>query len=157
MNRLTQKRLKEVLHYNSRTGRFTWKINRQGNVKVDDVAGSLANTDRIVIRIDGKAYKAHRLAWLYVYGKWPDKNIDHINGIPSDNRIANLRDVTQAGNMQNLTKAHRDNKTGLLGVTLVKSTGKYKAVIVVGCFSTPEEAHEAYLRVKHLIHPTYKI
>ena len=102
---------------------------------------------------------AHRLAWLYTHGKWPSKYIDHINGVKTDNRIANLREADNGENMQNQRRARRNSKTGLLGVRWNRASGNYVAVITVnrhvinvGSFKTAEEAHEAYLRAKAELH-----
>lgn len=98
---LTKERLQELLIYNTVTGIFTWKVNRRGTAKAGTVAGRPNNKGYIDISIDGKRYKAHRLAWLYITGSWPENQIDHINRIRDDNRLANLRDVTQSENLRN--------------------------------------------------------
>ena len=88
---ITQEELKELLDYNPETGLFTWNV--YNNIKNKTTAGTF-NDGYIQIKIKQKIYQAHRLAWLYVYGEWPKGQIDHINGIRDDNRIENLRDVT---------------------------------------------------------------
>lgn len=153
---LDHDRLLSVLRYEKDTGIFFWKIRPARNVFVGDVAGNL-NRGYVSITIDKKVYKAHRLAWFYIYGKWPQKQIDHINGNPSDNRISNLRDVTDSINRQNLHKASKNNLSGLLGVC--KARKKFSALIkkngvtkYLGTFDNPEDAHNAYLKAKALIH-----
>ena len=84
---LTAERLREVLDYDPDTGVFTRKVRTASSVKVGDVAGSLNGKGYIRIRVDGRLYFAHRLAWLYVHGEWPVDQVDHINGIKNDNRI----------------------------------------------------------------------
>jgi HNH endonuclease len=101
---------------------------------------------------------AHRLAWLYVHGIWPERKIDHINGNPCDNRLVNLRDVSQAQNMQNYRKAKSGSALGIQGVTrngtgfMAQLTVNYKNVYL-GTFRTSEAAHEAYLVAKRNLHP----
>lgn len=101
---------------------------------------------------------AHRLAWLYVHGRWPDGLIDHKNGDRADNRFDNLRDVAHRVNMQNLRKAFVSSKTGLLGASPLKD-GRFGAFIKrdgksknLGTFDTPELAHAAYVAAKRVIH-----
>jgi hypothetical protein len=108
--------------------------------------------------VRGSVIYAHRAAWLYVHGEHPKHAIDHINGDRSDNRIANLRDVPQAINGQNIRTAHIDNSTGLLGVSLEKASGRYMAKVSVRGvtwnkrYDTAEEAHAAYLKHKRAMH-----
>lgn len=153
---LTQSRLKELMSYDPNTGEFSRKISR-GGAKVGDVSGT-NNDGYMQLRVDGKSYKAHRLAWLYVMGRWPDKDIDHINGVRCDNRIVNLREATRAENKQNTRLAHADSRSGLLGV--VRHRSQWQARIGVngkklhlGSFETAEAAHAAYLAAKAEVHP----
>jgi hypothetical protein len=97
---LNQKTLKKYLNYDPETGVFKRKIN-SGKAKIGDVAGGINGSGYICIRINSVKYRAHRLAWLYVHGKFPDNQIDHINRVKNDNRIDNLRDVTQSVNARN--------------------------------------------------------
>ena len=62
--------------------------------------GTISGHGHKQTHLDGDTYYIHRLIWLYVYGSWPENTIDHINGIKTDNRLENLRDVTQAVNIQ---------------------------------------------------------
>lgn len=160
MSALTQKRLKEVLHYSVRTGIFTWKTRLARRIHIGDVAGSHPNSQGYThIAIDGIEYKAHRLAWLYVYGEWPDGEIDHKNTVKHHNWIKNLRDLTRTGNKQNTTKAYTNNKTGLLGVSFNKESRNFIAKIMIngktktiGRYLTPELAHKAYVKAKRKYH-----
>ena len=149
---MNQEQLKSVLHYDAPTGVFRRRFAKAYNAKPWSVAGSVATNGYAQIAIDGKAYMAHRLAWLYVYGEWPKQQIDHINGCKVDNRIDNLRDVSQSVNMLNQSKP-RGGK--LLGVSWHKSTKKWNARLQInkkckslGYFDTQEAAHEAYLSAK---------
>lgn len=152
----TQERLKELLRYDRETGIFTWLKSNNNYVKPGDVAGwpRKGYTD---ICVDGVGYRAHCLAWLYMTGAWPAVEVDHKNGIKSDNRWNNLRETTHAVNMQNLRAPSKRNTTGFLGVSRWKE--KFKADIRVngrtkylGLFETPELAHAAYLLAKRKHH-----
>ncbi|AUR95728.1 hypothetical protein NVP1211B_32 [Vibrio phage 1.211.B._10N.222.52.F11] len=124
INMLTQQYLKSRLSYSRSTGVFTWK-EKAGNSQHDKifnskfknkVAGSLNEHGYIIISIDGSPYKAHRLAWLYVYGAFPEGEIDHLKGVKSDNRIEMLSDVTRFENSKN-RPLQRNNKSGVVGVS----------------------------------------
>lgn len=155
---LTQELVKSLFHYNPDTGNFTWRA-PAGCRKANDIAGTHSSRGYIQVKIKGKKYSAHRLAWLYVYGEWPKFQIDHINGKRSDNRITNLRDVPRSINVQNQTVHHKNNSSKLLGVTFHKRKKKFCAQIVIngkkksiGSYPTPEEAHQAYLFCKRKFH-----
>ena len=92
---LTQKRLKELFYYDPVTGVFT-RLHSTSNVKAGRATGNLNTGGHLGFLVDKKMYQAHRLAWLYVHGDWPNSQIDHINGVRTDNRIENLRDVPHA-------------------------------------------------------------
>jgi hypothetical protein len=113
----------------------------------------------LMIRIGGKKYFAHRVAWLAYHGTWPAGVIDHINGIKHDNRIENLRDVVPAVNAQNLHSIERRSISGLLGA-IAQPDGTFRALIRVGkrrldlgSFGTKEESHRAYIAAKRKLHP----
>ena len=97
-NSLSQKYLREALHYDPDTGIFTWKVATASCVKVGAEAGCVKNDGYRAIGMGGKSYKAHRLAWLYVHGEWPKEQIDHINHIRTDNRMENLRPASGGEN-----------------------------------------------------------
>lgn len=154
---LTAERLRELLHYDAETGVFRWRVDRSIKTKAGAVAGNPQRSGHLRIGIDRREHQAHRLAWLYVTGKHPDHQIDHINGDPRDNRFANLRDVPVAVNIQNQRKPRRDNASGFLGVSPWKN--RWQAHICVfgkrqylGQFETPEAAHSAYLVAKREMH-----
>lgn len=154
---LTQKRLTELLHYDPNTGVFTWVVRRQG-IRLGQVAGCLSCEGYWQIKVCENLYFAHVLAWLYMTGKWPTNEIDHINGSSIDNHWNNLRNVTSSVNQQNMRKAKKNNKTGFLGVSA--RYGGFRAQIKIngkgyylGSYGTPELAHEAYLNAKRKLHP----
>lgn len=161
----TQARVRELFDYSPETGVIRWRERPLGDfTRVKDwkmwktlFAGREAGCiDRggvdhgyRVIKVDGKTRAAHRVIWLYVYGKWPDDQIDHINGNRSDNRLCNLREATPTVNSQN-RKRHSNNGSGILGVHWVKREAKWKAGIMVagkaihlGLFHSLEDAAAA--------------
>lgn len=128
---LTQKRLKELLSYNRKTGKFTWKVKHGSCMPGDQVVdNSIHNRGYIVISIDGKRYPANRLAWLYCYGEMPKSNIGHINHDRSDNRMINLRETVPSESSRN-TRIHRSNKSGANGVSWDKFNKKWKVQIMM--------------------------
>ena len=154
---ITQAQLHQLFDYNPETGIFIRKIKTSNNAKIG-VSGADNGIGYIKLCIDNKLYFAHRLAWLYVHGAFPDKNLDHINGSPSDNRICNLRLVNQSQNMQNIEK-FRTNTSGYKGVTWRKDTKKWTAQIWknskrfgLGCFETAEDAYKAYCEAAKTMH-----
>jgi len=160
---LAADRLREVVDYNPETGVFIRKVRLAQRHQVGDRADVSINTGPMAgyrrVSVDSKRFLAHRCAWLYVHGEWPNQDIDHLNGDKGDNRIANLRNVSNDVNRQNLRVARRDNKSGFLGVHFHKETGKWRArvqfrgkTVEAGLHETPEQAHEAYLRLKRKIH-----
>jgi len=153
---LTAQRLRELLHYNSETGLFTWRGNRTGFALAGTVAGTKSG-GYICIQVDGTLYRAHRLAWLYVNECWPEFVIDHINGDKTDNRLCNLRDVDETTNAHNRKRAHKNSSSGALGVSrignrwraLIRVNGKR---IHIGCFGSIDEASAAYFEAKAVLH-----
>ena len=146
MAELTQERLKELLHYNEKTGIFTNLTTRSHLAKKGDTAGSIASVGYIYISLLGKKYLAHRLAWLYCYGSIPESNIDHIDGNKVNNVLANLRLATKSQNAFNsikkITSLYR-------GVTKNRDNFSSRITILgdikeLGTYSTPEEASIVY-------------
>ena len=123
----TQSELKEALNYNPETGVFTWIISRGNGVKSGDVAGYIMLNGYASIRIGKISYLSHRLAFLYVYGRWP-KEIDHINHDKSDNRWVNLREVSKQENQRNRSM-NKNNTSGVAGVGWDKKNNRWEAQI----------------------------
>lgn len=153
---LTQDRLKTLLNYAPATGVFTWLVSSKNGTKAGSVAGCLRKgrtgaPDYVVIRIPGdKLYLAHRLAYFYMTGRWPEGQLDHKNLTGTDNRWRNLRPATHFQNNQN-RPVRADNKSGLKGVHLDSRRGTWSADCQVegqrfrkSGFATPEEASTAY-------------
>ena len=141
---LTQERLKELISYDPETGVFIWVA---GAIKKGRAAGWVEN-GYVKITINGKNYKAHRLAWLWEKGAFPSSEIDHKNGIRADNRIENLRECSRQENQWN-TSAYKNNKTGFKGVSEQQSG--WRATIRIGGkqvylgeFASAIEAGKAY-------------
>lgn len=155
---LSADRIRELLDYDVDTGVFRWRKGRQGIKAAGAVAGDATWNGYWRVCVDGRRYMAHVLAWLYMTGEHPAADIDHINGVRTDNRFGNLRVASRSENNQNQRRAHRDNKSGYLGVS--PNRGGWAASINInkrkhhiGTFDTPEQAHKAYLEAKREIHP----
>ena len=124
---ITQKELKRQLKYNSKTGIFTWKIQKSNRIKIGDIAGTKHKKGYIQISLD-KIYKAHRLAWLYEYGYLPENGLDHKDRINYHNWISNLREASKQCNARN-TGNPKDNTSGVKGVSWNKQYNKWRTVI----------------------------
>ena len=146
---LTVERLRELLDYDPEKGVFTWHAKRRGQ-KSNGIAGSLTRYGYRSIMIDGRMYRASRLAWLYVHGEWPEKIIDHINGVRDDDRIVNLRPANYAENAANRRQA-KNCASGYRGVCWHKPRSKWQVRIKIdgklkhlGTFDHIEEAVAVY-------------
>jgi len=154
---LTQEQLIRALHYDLQTGIFKRKL-RKNTSKI----GTIPKNPRhayLNIGIYYHVYRAHRLAWLYVHGSWPNGQIDHINGDKLDNRIDNLRVATASQNKQNMRKARADSRSGLIGASWHSKSGKWRAAIQIngkkkhlGYFETAKEAHDIFMAYKRNFH-----
>lgn len=149
---LTSAQLHDLLDYEPITGKFRWKVATNGRVRIGQLAGSPNRDGYIQIKINRRLYGAHRLAWFYVNGRWPNAEIDHRNGNIADNSIANLREATRGQQMANL-KRPRTNTSGFKGVSFYKRQRRWRAYIAtdgkpkhLGYFDTAEEAHAAYAK-----------
>lgn len=143
---LTAERLRELLEYNPLTGVFCWRVSR-GTKRAGSAAGSLRD-GYWIIRCDRKNYGAHRLAWLWIHGEWPEGEIDHRDLVRSNNVLTNLREASHS--LNNANRRLRPQNAGMKGITCRKS-GKWVAQIAVngvkmglGTYLTAEEAHAAY-------------
>ena len=141
--------LRDALSYDPDPGILRWKICSAYHVKVGDIAGHFDGRHRR-LGFAGKFYYAHRVAWFLHYGKWPRRQIDHINENKDDNRLSNLRLATNRQNARNRGK-QKNNKSGFKGVCWMKQSKRWVAQICVdgtqtylGLFDTPEEAHAVY-------------
>lgn len=158
---LTAEILREKLNYDPETGVFTRRKHISSRYYAGSTVGTVNFWGYVILDIGGYKYMAHRVAWLYVHGEWPKHNIDHINGVRTDNRICNLRDVPQSVNLQNRHVPAQN--APYLGVNFHKASGKWRATIGIdgtqkhlGCFATPEQARDVYLEAKRVVHTGVK-
>ena len=149
---------RDALAYDVVTGNMRWKVSLGPRSKIGALVGS-AHDGYLRVKLVGRHYMLHRLAWFIHTGEWPKHEIDHINGDRRDNRIANLRDVPKCINQQNQHKARASSTTGLLGVSKCQHRDGFLAQIRVnrktkslGFFPTAEQAHAAYLAAKSRLH-----
>lgn len=156
---LTQERLRELLDYDPETGVFTWLVNQTSMARAGDVAGGAHWSGYHRVSINRRRYLTHRLAFLYMTGAFPAGHVDHRDGDKGNNRWVNLRGVCRSVNLQNRRGPQSNNRCGYLGVCKHKSSGRWRASIVlnrrhihVGLYDTPEEAHKAYLKAKRELH-----
>lgn len=149
---VTADELRARFSYDPETGLFTSR-------KTGAVVGRRFEYGYIMICIRRRAVRAHRMAWLYVTGSMPKGEIDHIDGTRDNNRFANLRDVPNIVNQQNIVRAMRTSTSRVLGAFYDKQTGRYRSTIRIngrnkhlGRFATAEEAHAAYVAAKRAHH-----
>jgi hypothetical protein len=155
---LTAQQLRDALHYDPETGAFTWS-NHAGRKHKSKPAGGFGKHPYRRITIGKDTYLAHRLAWLYMTGNWPNHGLDHIDGNPSNNAFCNLRDVDQSTNSQNVKRPKSNNVSGLLGVSWNRKAKRWVANIKhenktkwLGYFDSAQEAHECYVSAKRVLH-----
>lgn len=160
---MTQEYLKSILDYDKETGIFRWKKKVCCKVVVGKIAGYKEKRGYTVMKVDKKQYRAHRLAYLYVYGKLPNNHIDHINQDKTDDRICNLRDVSQKENNRNVG-IQKNNASGVTGVWWNKRKNRWIAEIKVnykkihlGSFKDIQKAKKARKEadVKYGFHPNH--
>lgn len=137
------------LFYYNPNGWLEWKSSHASRIKLNERAGCTFKGGYRRIFVNGKSHAEHRLVWLYHYGKMPEKDLDHINRNPSDNRIENLRECTDKENQQN-TNIQKNNTSGYKGVGWYKNYNKWCAKIKVngkyinlGYFEDKEDAIKA--------------
>lgn len=160
---ISAERLRSVVSYDPQTGEFVRTVRLANRHQVGDradfavTAGPMTGYRRL--SLDSKRFLAHRCAWLFVHGAWPEGEVDHINGDKSDNRIANLRIAVDGVNQENQRRPRKDNRSGFLGVQFHKQNGNWVAriqhqrrTIHIGCFDSPELAHQAYVEAKRKLH-----
>lgn len=154
---ITAEELRRLLHYSQESGLFTRRVRTNPCVQVGDVVATPHPRGYVLVSVGARKYLAHRLAWLYMTGEWPEVEIDHRNRVRSDNRWDNLREATTSQNRQNIA-LETCSMSGLRGAVFTR--GRFRSVIKVngnsvylGRFKTAEEAHEAYLNAKREFHP----
>lgn len=155
--------LRKLLHYCPETGLITWIVNLgPGKPNNGDEAGTIGKKGYRQIQIGRKTFYAHRVAWALHNGKWPDMQIDHINGVRDDNRACNIRDVSASHNIQNRRKAHKNNHSGstVPGVSWDRSSKKFRVTgrkhgkyVHIGLFADISDAESASIEFRRA---TYK-
>jgi len=169
-HRLTADHLRELVDYCQETGQFFWKNEIRvgfhksavGHRKGDKAGTARKSDGRNIIRVEGRTYLGYRLAWLWMVGRWPIGEIDHIDGNPVNDCFSNLREVSRGINQQNLRRALKNKKSSeFLGVfankpgrrhlwrAAISLDGKQK---YLGSFLTEDEAKDAYLTAKRELH-----
>lgn len=155
----TLEEFQTVIRYEPSTGEFFWTRDRCRGIRAGDKAGhTRKRTGYVMMKIFGKQYQGHRLAWFFIHGYWPENQIDHKDRDRSNNAIDNLREATISQNSMN-TGLKQQNTSGYRGVTWNRSVGKWQAQAKIqgknnylGIFSTAEEAsfaYEAFRAVHH--------
>ena len=152
----SQELLRERLAYNPETGILTWAYSRPGITKGKVVGHPNRRHGRgVQVMLDRKSYRAHRLIWKWMTGDDPDREIDHINQDPFDNRWENLRLATRKQNTLNRKgwgKYKKGVRKSTCGVTFDASIAVDGKSIYLGCYKTEDEAHQAYCEAAERIH-----
>ena len=151
---LTQSKLKELFNYNPITGIFTNKVARNARAKINDTAGALNSNGYIVFQVNKTKIYAHRAAWMYTHGFWPNAEIDHINRVRNDNRLVNLRLANRLENSHNTGK-HAKSISGHKGVAWHSRNKKWQVQMrvrgthyYIGQFSELQDAVNARLQAE---------
>jgi hypothetical protein len=127
---IDQETVKKLFHYDAESGMLLWRNGNGRNVKPWQEAKASNGQGYYTVKINGTSYRVHRLIWLYVYGNFPDKYIDHKNRIRNDNRLCNLRDVNTTDNAQNISLPNH-NTSGHIGVSWIKSHNAWTVFVKV--------------------------
>jgi HNH endonuclease len=154
---LTQERLLEILHYDPGSGEFRWRMQQGLERCVGEIAGSSMRSDYWCIHIDGRSYRAHQLAWLYMTGEWGRPLVAHRDGDPFNNRWRNLR-LSNYSRCASPRRRRPNNRPRCAGIALDRRSGQWIAnisqgerVYSLGRFPTNEAAHEAYAMAARLL------
>jgi len=152
---ITAERLRELVYYDPETGVFSWRAYRRGQRK-DGIVGGPDTKGYTRMQVEGRNYRAHQLAWLYMTGEW--RQVDHRDLNKRNNRYDNLRPASNSANGANRPRL-ANNSSGFKGVCFHKHTRKWVAQIThhrsvhhIGYFPTPEEAHAAYAAAAKVFH-----
>lgn len=157
MNKLTYERARELFNYEPASGVLTWRVNKGSRGINGAVISSVSTQGYLRVSVSKKSYLVHRIAFLLMTGRWPDEQIDHANGVRTDNRWENLRPATSHQNTMN-QGVRDDNTSGIKGVYFCKKRKKWVAQIVIhgqcynlGRFLTIEEAKVVRLGASALV------
>lgn len=159
---MTRDLLRSLLQYDSITGHFVWLKQVSNRIKIGDIAGNLDKDGYLLIQVCGTKYRAGRLAFLYMNGRWPTHEVDHVDGNRANDAWTNLREVTRSDNVVNSDRA--TGASGLRGVKFDPKTSTWRARIeykghreYVGVYATKEEAYQAYLTVANQVHGEFAL
>lgn len=137
---ITYEEVRCLFKYYPKTGNLRWRIDR-GKKKAGQLAGNHFSYGHLAIKTGGHSYLVHRLIWLYVYGEWPNGELDHEDQDPSNNRIGNLRDVTPVQNSKN-KRIYTNNSSGASGVTWDNKRERWR----VRCFHKGKTIHLGFYK-----------
>lgn len=153
--------VRDLLTYDPLTGEFTWNKTRGGVARAGSKAGTIRANGYCRVNVNGAYHYAHRLAWLVTHDRFPEDQIDHIDGDPGNNRICNLREATGGENSRN-QRVHSDSETGIKGVYFNKRRGKFASRIMrdgvvtwLGSYEKIDDAAAAYQRAAEQIHGAF--
>lgn len=162
-DQLTAERARALFDYEPETGLLRNRERRSSRAPAGAVAGGITPYGYRSVSVDSVRHQAHRVVWLIVHGSWPTADLDHINGVKADNRIANLREASRAENMAN-RRMSRISKHGAVGVSKVVTGPNYRAqikaggrLVHLGVFPTVEEASAAYLAAEASLRGEFSI
>ncbi len=154
-------KLRSLLDYAPGTGVFIWRVSNGPRAVVGTIAGTVDRHGYRRIRINNVKHSAHRLAWLYVTGKWPPECMDHKNRVRDDNRFSNLRLANRSQNGANQISG-REKSGRLKGAHLITRTNRWSAIICkdkkrisLGTFDTEQEAHATYIKAARRLFGEY--
>lgn len=158
-NRISPEELNKQFNYDPETGILTWKFSKKGR-RTNQALGNLNSGGYLRVGVNYQEYLVHRIIWTMVKGEWPVTDIDHIDGVTTNNKWDNLRLATESQNIQNQKKGHKGSASKYLGVS--RNWGSsWRAEICInrvnkhlGTFATEEEAYAAYLEAKRKLHIT---
>src|SRR3569623_1349389 len=160
---LTREKLRQLIRYDAETGQFFRRLkpSRRHPTEREVPCGRIDDKGYVIIFVDGRHHKAHRLAWLLVTGSFPDEQIDHIDRCRANNRWANLREASNSENQANIG-ARKTNRVGLKGAHFYSAGSCWSSRICVrgerrflGYFKQPEDAHAAYMKAAATLNPEF--
>jgi hypothetical protein len=164
VNYLNDANVRQIFTYDHVTGILTWNYRYSEGPAWNGrnawkIAGHIGDCGYRIVKLRGEKYRAHRIAWLYMTGAWPDHDVDHANGDRADNRFKNLRSAKPGDNNQNSAKQKRATSSRFIGVSYRKSDGAWVAQICsggksvyLGGFASEHAARDAYRAAKSRMH-----